>query len=492
MNALSAATLFLALPAGGDDLIAPSLSALSARWREAAESFRVPGYAVTVVRDGAVVHSEAWGLRDSVKGLPVTADSMFYIASATKPYVAMALVLLAEEGKVDLDAPVKRYLPRFELADADATAEVTVRDLLCHKRGINSFPVVFLDAYTGEITEDRYYHFLKEAEPSGRVDYTNVHFTLAGRVIEAVSGKHWKDFLDERLFTPAGMDRTTGYATWMYAQEDVSRPTLATPEGFVHGTHKVDETMHAAGGLGTSIHDLGRWLLLNLGRGEIDGERIVGAAAVEEMFALHGKFRKPDGWLRKMEGYGLGWNAGTYRGNRYMQHGGGYIGTAAHVSFLPDAGVGVAVVANTDGGGHGFCQVVSIDVYDAFLEDDSDYDPLPGFLSQAERIYARGAVEEDEPEPLGAEGLSLEPELYPGTYTNEHWGTVRVELSDEGRLVGRMGNLRLTFLAVDEDDFVVESPRALNASGYFEISAIEEVVALVVEVDDGVEATFTR
>jgi CubicO group peptidase (beta-lactamase class C family) len=159
----------------------PALRGLRERWTEAMRALRVPGLAVVVVRGDEVTHLDALGVRDPAGPKPVTPDTYFYIASCTKPYVAAAAVRLAEAGKLDLDAPVQRYLPRFQLADADAAQKLTVRDLLTHRPGLNTFPVVFLDAFTGEITEDRYYHFLKLARPGGQVAYSNIHFTLAGR-----------------------------------------------------------------------------------------------------------------------------------------------------------------------------------------------------------------------------------------------------------------------------------------------------------------------
>src|SRR5688572_12309752 len=210
----------------------PALRGLHERWAGAMKTLRVPGMAVVVVRGDEVVLLDALGVRDPDGPKPVTPDTYFYIASCTKPYTAAVAALLAEAGKLDLDAPVRRYLPRFQLADADAAAKLTVRDLLTHRPGLNTFPVVFLDAYTGEITEDRYYHFLKRAKPRGQVAYSNVHFTLAGRVIEAVEGKGWREALRDRLFEPAKMTRTTGYASKMYADADAAVPLQERGDGW--------------------------------------------------------------------------------------------------------------------------------------------------------------------------------------------------------------------------------------------------------------------
>lgn len=490
MHALLLTTL-LAVPVQGDDVTLPDFEALEARWRAAMETLGVPGMAVAVVLNDELVYQKTFGQRDTEAELPVTEDTIFYIASATKPFVAMALAALAEEGEVDLDMSVKDYLPRFEVADELATVSITVRDLLCHRPGINSSPIVFLDAYTGEITEDRYYHFLAEVRPTGEVLYSNVHFTIAGRVIEAVTGEPWREYLNARIFAPAGLTRTTGYADWMYAQGDVAIPTVWTPEGFEPApVRKSDTTMHAAGGLGTSIHDAARWLRLNLAGGVLDGERVVPEAAVTAMQEPQSSFGAPDGSLRRMEGFGLGWQRGTYRGERYFQHGGGYVGSTSHFSFLPDVGLGVAVLANTDAGGQALASIVSIDVYDRSLGDESGYDPLSVFAEQVAGVQARiarGGTETDEPPE--AEALALDPAACVGDWANELWGTVRLAFAD-GRFTAAMGNLRATVRVTGPDRFHASAPGALDSDGRFELED-GAPVALVMELE-GREVRFER
>jgi CubicO group peptidase (beta-lactamase class C family) len=161
-------------------------------------------------------------MRDVERDLPTTVDTPFYIASITKTVLATAVPQPVEGRKLELDASAQTYRPRFALADAAATAPVTVCDPLSHAQGINRFPIVFLDAYSGEITEDRYYHFPVRASPRGKTAYSNVHPTLAGLIVEAVSGKPWRDYPYDEVFVPAGMSVTTGHADEMYARDDVA------------------------------------------------------------------------------------------------------------------------------------------------------------------------------------------------------------------------------------------------------------------------------
>jgi CubicO group peptidase (beta-lactamase class C family) len=478
--------------ATANDPMDPSLKDLRERWAKAMGTLRVPGLAVVVVRGDEVIHLDALGIRNPDGKKPVTPDTYFYIASCTKPYTAATAARLVQAGKLDLDAPVKRYLPRFELADADATAKLTVRDLLTHRPGLNTFPIVFLDAFTGEITDDRYYHFLKRAKPRGQVAYSNIHFTLAGRVLGAIEGKEWREVLRDQLFTPAGMTRTTGFASKMYSDPDAALPLEARGDGFVPcELRKTDRTMHAAGGLGTTARDLGRWLRLNLNDGRIDGTQILSPEIIKQMHALQTKAARnhphPD---MKIEGFGLGWMVGTYKGHRIVSHGGGYTGCAAFISFMPEHKLGVAVLANTDGAGSALAEVVMMDVYDRLL-GNSNPDLMPKLHELAERHRAEaGKAPAAGPNPAEGKGLALSPAAYVGVYESEHWGTFRVAHQD-GKLTAKMGDLPIPLKSTGTDRFQIDVGSQTWRDARFEV-ADGKVTAVVVIWNDHGEARFTR
>lgn len=468
----------------------PDFQELSERWGAAMEGLNVPGMAVVVVEGDEVLHLETFGIRNCESEAPVNPETMFYIASATKPYVAMALLQCVDEGKLDLDEPVRTYLPRFELADEAATQSITARDLLSHKPGINSSPIVFLDAYTGGITDDRYFHFLKQVQPTGKVTYTNVHITLAGHLLQAVDGRHWKESLKARIFEPLGMKHTTGYATWMYAQDNVAMPTVLGPGGFEHAAvRKIDETMHAAGGLGTSISDAAHWLRLNLGRGEFRGQRLVSEELIEEMFALQSETDMEPG----VDGFGLGWMHGTRAGEVMMQHGGGYIGTATHFSFLPEVGIGCAVLVNSSGEGNILVDIVRNDVYAHLLVDDPGFDKLPGAIRRAQDRQKQRATEGEPPLPPNPAkvpgALSLSPEKYVGVYRDQHMGDIEITWDGEV-LHARMGNVPAVLSSRGEDVFYLGPEDLLNWEARVRVSRGS---AEVLEIDDDTgELRFVR
>jgi CubicO group peptidase (beta-lactamase class C family) len=439
-----------------------------------------------------VLAVEAIGVRDPVGSKPVTPDTMFYIASATKPYVASVIMQLAAAGKIDLDAPVKRYLPRFQIADPELTEKLTVRDLLTHRQGLNTFPIVFLDAFTGEITEDRYYHFLKTLVPQKKVAYSNIHFTLAGRVIQAVDGKPWREALKERLFAPSGMTRTTGYADAMYADPDVAVPQNVEGDRWVAAPRKSDRTMHAAGGLGTSARDLARWLRLNLNGGRIEGKESLPRAALEQMFQVQVKAPegRPDAPMR-MDGYGLAWQVGVYHGRRLVTHGGGYTGAASRVSFLPDEKIGVAIVSNFSGPAGRLCDIVCMDVFNRLLNLKAP-DEMPRLYARHEQVLAdtAKAAAARLPPPVDAKVLSLAPAAYAGTYASEHWGTLRIAVKD-GKLTASFGDLPVPLRTAGTDRFEIEVQPRTWRKARFEVNG-GLARSVVVSWNDHGDARFDR
>ena len=421
------------LPKADREALARELAPLAKRWDAARGELGIPGLAVAVVDARGVVSLETFGLRDVDRELPVTPDTMFYIASITKTYVATALAKLAEQGEVDLNRPVQEILPRFRLPDAEAASRITVEDLLCHRPGIGSGPIVFLDAYTGEITEDRYWYWMERAEVEGVVSYSNVHITLAGRVVEAVSGSSWRDHLKEALFDPLALGRTTGYADTMYADEDVAYPYVRSDGELVLSPRKTDRTMHAAGGLGTSITDAGRWISAQLGDGSLDGVRVLASETLRDIHRERSRPPRPTGDILVREGFGLGWMTGRYRGRRCLEHGGGYVGASAHVSFLPEAGVGVAVLMNGDRGAPALGEMIRVDVYDRVLGLEPE-DLLPLVLARygTEAEAERSAFSRSRRDGARRGPDPLEMFDWEGTFANEHWGTVRATKDASG------------------------------------------------------------
>lgn len=434
------------------------------------DSLHVPGMAVAVVTPDGPLLVEGLGRRNVDEKLPVTPETLFYIASTTKPFVALATRLLEEEGSIGLNRPVRTYLPRFELSDPTETRAITLRDLLAHRRGLQDYPITFGEAFTGQMTEDRFYRLLGRVRAVGELDYQNLHYTLLGRVIEAVSGVSWKEFVEREVLRPGGLDRTGTRAAPL--TDDAN---AAVPYEFAHGRFhavrlKTDRTMHAAGGMLSTADDLASWLRIHLNEGRIDGRAVFPAGAVREMQEpqIYEEDENPILAGQRRVGWGLGWDVRDDRGARLIYHDGVYEGWAAHTSFMPEIGVGVVVLANTSDAGILLAYTIAADVYDR-VRGLEPRDVLPRAVSFLEMLDG----ESSDDRPNGEGGPSLPLERYVGAYAHEDWGTIEVS-SDGERLHARIGDLPLPLVWVGADSFVADE----DHDGRFEINAAGRVTSV--------------
>ena len=284
--------------------------------------------AVTLVadRDG-VVAAEAFGLADVAAGRPMRPDTVFWIASQSKPMTAVALLMLVDEGRVAIDDPVERHLPEFkgQLVVAEETPErtvlrrparpISVRDILSHTAGLRFRSPLEQPTLDGLALRDAVRaHALQplQWEPGTRYLYSNAGINIAGRIIEVVAGIPYEDFLRSRLFGPLGMADTTFWPSeaQLARVAKVYRPNAAK-DGLEEGRYDQlryplsDRTRYPmpAGGLFSTAADVARFARMMLRGGELDGRRYLSPAAV----ALLTRRQTPAGLK---ESYGLGFTVG--------------------------------------------------------------------------------------------------------------------------------------------------------------------------------------
>jgi CubicO group peptidase (beta-lactamase class C family) len=429
-----------------------SLQDLGERWRRIMKQLRVPGMAVAVILNDKVILLEAFGIRDPHTKAPVTPDTVFFIGDNTEPFVVMALLQLADEGRVDLDAPVKKYVPRFELANADLSTTLTVRDLLSQRWGLENFTLNFGLDYTGEIDDELFYRLLRKVRPEEKFKRSSIIYATLGRVIPAVSGMSWKDYVKKRILAPAGMNNTFCQATEMYARPDVALPVHTVGDAWrVLETRKSDRTMHAGGGMGASVADLARWLRLNLNGGQIDGRRILSEKRVKEMQTQQVEAPRRIFQFDR-EGFGLGWDISSYQGERVVSQFGVFPGYRSNISILPDHKIGIVVLSNASGAARHFSDLVACDILDRLLGfQGEDLVPRLDRLVYRERDR-RSSQYLDGTNPAKNGGLTLDPQAYVGEYVSDTWGRLYVEYKD-GLLIARIGDLKVGLVSSGPDWF---------------------------------------
>ena len=307
---------------------------------------RVPGVALGILSAGQTA-TGGFGVTNVEHPLPVTGETLFQIGSITKSFTAMAVMRLVEMGALQLDIPVRTYIPEFKVADEGAAAGATLRHLLTHTGGWEGD--LFLDTGAGDDALSRYVAAmagLEQLAPLGALySYNNSGYSLAGRIIEVATGKRDEAAMQELVLGPLGLRRS-------YLQ-----PTDAMTHRFVVGHGVGDKgaevlrpwplarSAFPAGGIVCDIHDLLRYARFHLGDGTAEGgTRLLSADSMSMMHAPQVKVWGDDA-------YGFGWFVDRLAGVRRVSHGGGTLGQSTLLMLVPERGFAVAVLTNAYQGG---------------------------------------------------------------------------------------------------------------------------------------------
>lgn len=358
---------------------ATSQSAPSGEWRSDVDAFvqkvvdagLVPGAQIAVSQGDWVLYSKGYGSADLDSSRAVGEETRFYIASTTKALTATAVTVLAHKGDLDLDAPVTRYLPALRFAPPLDADTIRIRDLLALNHGIeNGGPVVLRTAYTGDFTPELLLELLASYGPSeeGRVFvYGNLGYNLLGMVLDAIGEGGWKEVVEREVLQPLGMRETTAYVSRLEAQE-IALPHGFDSDGKFHRVPlgKADENMHAAGGHFTTARDLARFAAAHASGGRLEGRQVLPREAIEVTHELHAEQDKDFGPIHRF-GWGFGWDLGTWQGRELIHRFGTFEGYRPHLSFLPEEGLGVAVLVNGLGPAFYADDLIAFYIYDRLL-----------------------------------------------------------------------------------------------------------------------------
>lgn len=298
-----------------------------------------PGATVIVVKDGKTVFRKAYGAADVAAKTPLTPGTVLRLGSITKQFTAVAILMLAEEGKLALNDPITRFFPDYPTQGK----VITIEHLLTHTSGIVSYTGKsnYVATMAKDLTVaqmiDGFRNDPLEFEPGTRFKYNNSGYFLLGAIIERVAGTSYASFLEGRIFTPLGM-KDTAYEGVERSNAPRAVGYTAQEKGFAPAQPLSMSQPYAAGALVSTVDDLAKW-----------------DAAIAS-----GKLLKPVSWKmaftsyklspEKSTGYGYGWGVGTLQGTPVVDHGGGINGFRTYALRLPEQKVFVAVLSNADSG----------------------------------------------------------------------------------------------------------------------------------------------
>lgn len=403
----------------------------------------IPGMGVAVVRDGKT-YARGYGWADVERRMAADAETGFYNGSNTKAYTAVVCAMLAEEGKIDLDVPVTNYLPELRFADSISPAQTTLRRFLSHTSEISNGGITFRTAYTGEHSPELLVRILGMSKPGPKgFKYDNLGYVVASLVIERVTGRKWQDVLDERLFTPLGMRRTTAYMAEA-RREPIASPYTMTGTGameLIPFGWKDDSMMHAAGGIVTTPADLAKWLEANLTRGRIGSRQVLPAGAFAETHRRQTEAKR-NPYLFTPHGYGFGWYQADFQGERALFHGGGFEGWRSVYSLLPEKNLAAGALTNA-GFSHAPAELVSAYVYDRLMnvpDVEKTYDEKLAALRTRFDTVKQNQIAETGKRAARASMLAHPLDAYPGRYETPTIGTLTIDRRGD-KLVASIGRL---------------------------------------------------
>ncbi len=453
-------------------------------------AWEVPGCAVAAVRGGEVVLAGGWGLRDVGTVLPVTADTLFAVGSVTKAFTAAAVGALVDDGVLEWERPLRDYLPDLRLHDLVVSDRLSVVDLLSHRSGLPRHDLVWLGHPGRSRAESlRRLRFLPLSKDlRQQFQYCNLGYLIAGHVVDMLSSASWEDHLRSRLLAPLGMDRSNLTVGDLCAAPDHATAYERRLGVVVPVPPRPVTAMAPAGALNSCAADMARWLLAQLGGGQVGGKTVMSPGTMARQHAPHmliPEDRTSTDSTR--HAYGLGWMIGRYRGRRLAEHGGGIDGFQAECMLLPDDGVGVAVMTNSSSSA--MESVVAYRVLDELL----GLEPLDWFSKFKPRFDAgmAGGREARAARRVVADAPSPRPlDAYAGDYEHPGYGTLTIAVVRDA-LQPRFGTMDLSLAHRHYETFDLHWHEAGDQSHIFPLMFLSDadgdVTALTVPFEPTLE-----
>ena len=462
---------------------------------------KVPGMAVAVVHGDETPYLKGFGTREAGKDAPVDVDTVFQLASMSKPIASTIVAGVVGDGTVTWDGHLADLLPTFQMFDSWVTAQVTVRDMFCHRSG--------LPDHGGDLLEDLGYdraqvlHRLRFMEPSSSFRsayaYTNFGPTAAAVAVAAVAKTVWEDLAASRLYEPLGMTRTSSRFAGFMAKRNRAVGHMLVDGVWTHKEQRDPDAQSPAGGVSSTVRDLARWMRLQLGAGTFEGQEIIAAAALGETHRPQIVSNPAKDPAKDLTGfYGLGWGVGyTDDGGVRISHSGAFaLGAGTAVYCYPGSGLGITVLTNASP--VGAAENVALSFLDIAEHGEITRDwptLLTGAFAQMNAPTYGTKV--DYTKPPGAATASLLATAYTGSFGNDLYGDITIEKAGGGLALRAGPALRAFPLTHYDRDVFWYQPVGENAYGpsgvTFTIGADGKAERVTIEnLDKDGQGTFVR
>lgn len=413
------------------------------------------GTAIAVVQGDEIIYQGYFGYSDISNKVEVNASTPFYIASITKPYFALSLLLKEQKGQIDEATSMENLFPQLTFPNINAK-QVKVKHLLSHTMGIDNSPLAMISAYRG-------YHNLQERQqlvdnsyantqaPLGEFDYSNVGYNILSVWVDQTEKQPWQNMLKNTVFKPLSLTHTSAYISDANKNNwQLTKPySISVPDQSPLYLSKHDDTMHAAGGMISSVKDMATFLIAQLNQGKVNGKQIFPADVINKSQQPLATLDKQYGEFSRKQ-YAWGWYIGPYLDQKLYHHFGGYAGTHSHLSFMPEKNIGVVILNNEDMLSSKFTGIIAKQIYSLLLADEKanttaaeESQQLREQLKQLSQHLAKKRQQMRD----RAWQLSLSKSQYVGTYEHPQMGIVTITKDDKSNLKVSWGHLNATATA---------------------------------------------
>lgn len=407
------------------------------------KTFNVPGIAVGIVKDGKIILAKGYGVTNIKTGQKVDANTLFGIASNSKSFTSAALAILVDEGKINWDDKVIKYLPEFKMYNDYVTNEFTIRDLLTHRSGLGLGAgdlMIWPDGHDftpNDIVKN--IHYLKPVSAfRTKYDYDNLLYVIAGEVIAKVSGKSWCEFVETRIMNPIGMAKSA--CSWSRLKDTANTivphvPTNGKLEVIPRYTNHIFD---AAAGIYSSVNDLSKWLIVQLNDGKYDTDKqLFSKKQHDAMWKPQTIMPVPDTKPYKtlFRNYALGWRVEDINGHLQVSHSGALDGIFTQTLMLPEINLGIIVLTNQQSGAS--FSAISNTIKDSYLDIKNPDHILTLSADRRQKEDDADKITDEvwatTVKNLKDKKLKIDFKKYVGTYKDNWFGEVSI-FEKKGRL----------------------------------------------------------
>ena len=405
------------------------------------------GTAIAIVKDDKIIYEGYFGYADIENKKKVDENTVFYIASMTKPIYSLLTLMLEEQGKLNTDWSLNKLYPSTEFVAGIEQEQVTIKHLLSHTSGIDNWSLIQTTAYTGDYDKATISKIIaqsnvNEKAPFGQYKYTNVGYNILSHWMDDYFKTPWQSLLDQEVFSPLGMKHTSarmsdiGKYNWQYAKGYSVRSPNSNEALYLQ---KNDQTMHAAGGLISTATDLAKLLIVQNNQGKLNNKQVVPADVIEKSHQVLVTYNTRG----NERSYGWGWSIRNLFDQDLYEHRGGYAGASTYMSFMPDKNLGLIVLSNQDSWGGDLAYTVEDLAYSILLgQSDEDTAKLMANnkrLADKKRKNHFDLIPTDvQPKPAKIVDVHL------GEYHHELLGTITLSQQNDSSFAVHWGNVNST------------------------------------------------